>query len=257
VIPVYLAFLAQFPTFQSLADAPAADVIRAWTGIGYNRRAINLQRAALQVAEVYEGALPSEPKTLRGLPGIGEYTAAALACFALGQEVVVIDTNVRRVLGRVFYGLEGAPEKSITSTAQEVLPKGEAWSWNQGLMDLGATICKSRRPTCPLCPVRSECKAAGVFMATNGAVAEARARYKTKPEKFEGSSRYYRGRVVDHLRSLAEVESCDLPTLGAVVKPDYTADDEPWLLKLLQGLQRDDLVALQGDGEAITVSLPA
>lgn len=256
VIPVYLAFLKQFPTFQSLADAPAADVIRAWAGMGYNRRAMNLQRAAAQVAELYEGVLPGDLKTLRSLPGVGEYTAAALACFAMGQQVAVIDTNVRRVLGRVFYGPEGVPDKEIANIAAQALPEGEAWSWNQALMDLGATVCTSRRPTCLLCPVRSDCQAAGAFMAPNGAVAEARAPYKTKPEKFEGSSRYYRGRVVDHLRGLVEGESCDLPTLGAVVKPEYTLDDEPWLLKLLQGLQRDGLVAMQGEEKAVTVTLP-
>ena len=256
VIPVYLAFLKQFPTFQSLADAPAADVIRAWAGMGYNRRAMNLQRAAAQVAELYEGVLPGDLKTLRSLPGVGEYTAAALACFAMGQQVAVIDTNVRRVLGRVFYGPEGVPDKEIANIAAQALPEGEAWSWNQALMDLGATVCTSRRPTCLLCPVRSDCQAAGAFMAPNGAVAEARAPYKTKPEKFEGSSRYYRGRVVDHLRGLVEGESCDLPTLGAVVKPGYTLDDEPWLLKLLQGLQRDGLVAMQGEEKAVTVTLP-
>ncbi len=256
VIPVYLAFLQRFPTFQSLSDAPAAEVIRAWAGMGYNRRAMNLQRAAKQVAELYEGVLPNDMKALRGLPGVGEYTAAALACFALGQEVAVIDTNVRRVLGRVFYGPEGAPEKELAGIAQQALPVGESWSWNQALMDLGATVCTARRPTCLLCPVRSDCKAAGSFLAPNGAVAETRAPYKTKPEKFEGSSRYYRGRVVAHLRGLLEGESCSIEVLGSVVKPDYIANDEPWLLTLLQGLQRDGLVTMSGEGTATVVSLP-
>ena len=256
VIPVYLAFLQQFPTFQSLSEAPAADVIRAWAGMGYNRRAMNLQRASTQVTELYEGVLPPDLKALRGLSGVGEYTAAALACFALGQEVAVIDTNVRRVLGRVFYGPGGAPEKELANVAAQALPESEAWSWNQALMDLGATVCTSRRPTCLLCPVRSDCQAAGAFLAPNGLGAEARSPYKTKPERFEGSSRYYRGRTVDHLRGLANGESCDLPALGAMVKPDYTADDQPWLLKLLQGLQRDGLIALRDEGEAVTVTLP-
>jgi len=257
VIPVYHAFLKQFPTFQSLADAPAADVIRAWAGMGYNRRAMNLQRAAVQVADLYEGVLPDDVKALRALPGVGEYTAAALACFALGQEVAVIDTNVRHVLGRVFYGPDGAPDKAIASTAQQALPAGEAWSWNQALMDLGATVCTSRRPTCLLCPVRSNCKAAGTFMASSNSVSETHVSYKTKPEKFEGSSRYYRGRVVAHLRGLSDGESCDLQSLGSVVKPGYTADDEPWLLALLQGLKHDGLVALSGDGSEVTVNLPS
>jgi A/G-specific adenine glycosylase len=104
--------------------------------------------------------------------------------------------------------------------------------------------------------VRSDCKAAGSFLAPNGAVAETRAPYKTKPEKFEGSSRYYRGRVVAHLRGLLEGESCSIEVLGSVVKPDYIANDEPWLLTLLQGLQRDGLVTMSGEGTATVVSLP-
>ena len=103
VIPVYHAFLRQFPTFESLADAPAGEVIRAWAGMGYNRRALNLQRAAQAVVERHGGALPLDLKALRSLPGVGEYTANALACFAQGRQVAVVDTNVRRVLGRVFH----------------------------------------------------------------------------------------------------------------------------------------------------------
>jgi len=256
VAPVYQAFLRRFPTFQSLADAPAAEVIRAWAGMGYNRRALNLQRAAVQVVEQHEGVLPSDVEALRGLPGVGQYTADALACFALGQEVAVVDTNVRRVLGRVFYGPEGAPAQEIADTARQALPEGEAWSWNQALMDLGATVCSARRPACLLCPLRSNCKAAGGFLASAGAVAEARAPYKAKPNRFEGSSRYYRGRVVAHLRGLPEGEACSLEVLGTAVKHDYAAGDEQWLLTLLQGLQRDGLVAMHGEGSGVTVSLP-
>ena len=100
VIPVYHAFLRRFPTFESLAEAPASEVIRAWAGMGYNRRALNLQRAAQAVVERHGGALPLDLKALRSLPGVGEYTANALACFAQGRQVAVVDTNVRRVLGR-------------------------------------------------------------------------------------------------------------------------------------------------------------
>ena len=96
VIPVYHAFLRQFPTFERLAEAPASEVIRAWAGMGYNRRALNLQRAAQVVMERHGGALPTDPKALRSLPGVGEYTANALACFAQGRQVAVVDTNVRR-----------------------------------------------------------------------------------------------------------------------------------------------------------------
>jgi len=257
VVPIYLSFLRRFPTFETLAEASAADVIRSWAGMGYNRRAMNLQRASKQIVELYEGVLPDNITALRGLPGIGEYTAAALSCFALGNEVAVIDTNVRRVLGRIFHGPNGAPSKELSNTANQALPIGEAWSWNQALMDLGASICSSRRPACLLCPVRSDCKASGAFMGPNGILTETQSPYKNKREKFEDSTRYYRGRIVAHLRGLAEGESHSLEMLGSMVKLNYTIDDESWLLILLDGLQHDGLVVLSGDVPNVTVALPS
>ena len=105
------------------------------------------------------------PKALRSLPGVGEYTANALACFAQGRQVAVVDTNVRRVLGRVFHWPSTPTDREVAETAERVLPEGKAWAWNQALMDLGATVCTSRRPTCLLCPVRAACRAAGAFEA--------------------------------------------------------------------------------------------
>ncbi len=257
VIPVYHAFLRRFPTFRALAEAPTADVIREWAGMGYNRRALNLQRAAQAVVERHGGQLPADRKGLRALPGVGEYTADALACFALGQQTAVVDTNVRRVLGRIFHWPETPSDGQVAATAHDVLPGGQAWAWNQALMDLGATVCTSRRPTCLLCPVRADCRAAGAFEAEPAAaVAEGRALYRPKAERFKGSSRFYRGRIVAHLRGLAAGESCDTSDLGRAIKPDYSAGDAQWLHGLLEGLARDGLVALQDNGGATRVSLP-
>ena len=256
VIPVYHAFLARFPTFEALAGAPASEVIRAWAGMGYNRRALNLHRAAQAVVERHGGELPRDPAALRALPGVGEYTANALACFALGRQVAVVDTNVRRVLGRIFFW-PSAPSDSETAVAARcVLPEGQAWAWNQALMDLGATVCTARRPTCLLCPLRESCRAAVAFESEPATVAESRAAYRPKTERFEGSSRYYRGRVVAHLRGLPDGASCPVENLAAAVKPDYSDGDAPWLRALLDGLARDGLVALHGEGDAARVSLP-
>ena len=117
-------------------------------------------------------------------------------------------------------------------------------------MDLGATVCTSRRPTCLLCPVRAACRAAGAFEAeaAPATVAVGRAAYRPKTERFEGSSRYFRGRVVAHLRGLVEGESCGLGELGDAVRSGYSDDDAPWLLGLLEGLARDGLVAVHGGG---------
>ena len=189
VIPVYHAFLRQFPTFESLAEAPAGEVIRAWAGMGYNRRALNLQRAAQAVVERHGGALPTDPKALRSLPGVGEYTANALACFAQGRQVAVVDTNVRRTLGRIFHWPSSPLDREVAATAERVLPEGKAWAWNQALMDLGATVCTSRRPMCLLCPVRSACRGAGAFEGeapAAAAVAEGRGAYRAKTGAVRG-----------------------------------------------------------------------
>ena len=104
VLPAFASFLQRFPTLQSLASAPTSDVIRAWSGLGYNRRAVNLQRTARVIVEEHDGIIPRDPRTLATLPGIGPYTAAAIACFAFQRPVAVMDTNIRRVLGRILTG---------------------------------------------------------------------------------------------------------------------------------------------------------
>lgn len=257
VVPVYHAFLRRFPTFENLAEAPTSEVIRAWAGMGYNRRALNLQRAAQAVVERHGGALPRDPRALRALPGVGAYTANALACFALGEQAAVVDTNVRRVLGRVFLWPSSPTDREAATTARRVLPEGAAWAWNQALMDLGATVCTSRRPACLLCPLRTSCRAAGAFEAEPAsAVAEERATYRPRTERFEGSSRYYRGRVVAHLRGLVDGASCGVEELGAAVKADYSDAEGAWLRSLLEGLARDGLVAVRGEGDGARVSLP-
>lgn len=152
VIPKYHEFLARFPTFCALASTPLAEVIRRWAPLGYNRRAVRLHRIARAVVERYDGALPSDPQTLLALEGIGPYTAAAVACFAFGHDVPVLDTNVRRVLSRVLYGPEPPPPADLRQTAQAILPAGRAPDWNQALMDLGATAASPASPTAPSAP---------------------------------------------------------------------------------------------------------
>src|SRR3989441_1929615 len=144
VLPKYQQFLATFPTLADLAAAPTADVISIWVPLGYNMRAVRLQAIARQVIAEYGGRIPDTIEELLKLKGIGRYTAGAIACFAYKKQVATVDTNIRRVLHRVFFGLE-LPEPKLNDTemlpfAEQVLPAGEAYNWNQALMDLGATI---------------------------------------------------------------------------------------------------------------------
>ena len=132
VIERWTTWLERWPTVEALAAASTADVLRAWSGLGYNRRAVNLQRAARVVAEA--GAFPRTLEGLRALPGVGPYTASAIACFAFGVQLTTVDVNVRRVLTRALERADAPP------------PEGRAWEWNQALFDLGATLCLARVP---------------------------------------------------------------------------------------------------------------
>ena len=135
----------------------------SWEGLGYNRRAVRFQKIARQVLERFEGRLPQDPHELERLDGIGRYTAAAVACFAFGLPTPVVDTNVRRVLGRLLFGPRPVHERDISATARsliEGLPNGSAPSWSQALMDLGATACTRVQPCCDACPLRGPCVSA-------------------------------------------------------------------------------------------------
>lgn len=161
VLPKYRQFLHRYPTFKALAAAPVEDVRRLWYPLGYNARPVRLHAIARETIARYGGRLPDSAETLRQLPGVGRYTAGAILAFAHGRDVAVLDTNVRRVLGRVFLGprrmrrLRG--EKSLWDLAQTLVPRGRGYDFNQALMDFGATWCTPRRPRCGRCPMRSFC----------------------------------------------------------------------------------------------------
>ena len=250
VIPKYREFLDLFPDLETLAAAPPADVIRAWSPLGYNRRAVRLHRIARAVAV---DGLPRDVGALRRLEGVGEYTAAAVACFAFDAQVAVVDTNVRRVLTRLAGAARPSPA-ALRRAADALPPHGEAYAWNQAMMDLGATVCTAAGPKCEDCPLAAAC--AFAIAGTAGAVAEERAEYRVPPRKreapFAGSRRYYRGRIVEGLRALPPGESAALSDLGAAIKDGFTERDEPWLAGLLTELERDGLAKLD-DGRA---SLP-
>ena len=148
VIPIYRRFLEQFPEVRSLARAELGDVIRAWQGLGYNRRAVNLHRAAQVIVRDHGGRVPGDVQTLRTLPGLGDYTASAVACVAFDAQVPVVDVNVHRVIARAVHGKQPRDVRPslVRETAVDLLPRGEAYRWSQALMDLGATLCTSGVP---------------------------------------------------------------------------------------------------------------
>ena len=163
VIPYYQRFVARFPDVHALAAASLDEVMQHWSGLGYYSRARNLHAAARRVVEVHDGVFPDAPEALAELPGIGRSTAAAIAAFAFGRRAAILDGNVQRVLARVF-AVDGTTSTAATSRrmwdlAQSLLPSRSIESYTQGLMDLGATVCRPRNPTCMLCPFANDCRA--------------------------------------------------------------------------------------------------
>jgi A/G-specific adenine glycosylase len=195
VVPRYHAFLAQFPSPTACAAAPAAEVLRAWAGLGYNRRAVNLHRAAQAVGS---GPFPDDLDGLRRLPGIGPYTARAVLAFAYERDVGVVDTNAARVLARWTGRRLGGAE--VQRAADQAVPPGQGWAWNQAMLDLGATVCAKRVPACGACPVAGSCawRAAG---CPDPDPAVGTAGVATPQAAFQGSDRQGRGRLVAALRA--------------------------------------------------------
>jgi A/G-specific adenine glycosylase len=160
--PYFEEFLRRWPTVEALAAAPLDDVLTVWAGLGYYARARNLHAAAKEVVRDHGSRFPADPDALRKLPGIGRYTAAAVASIAFGADVGTVDTNVARVLARAF-GIRGkkksaARERRTWNLVNALVPRGRAGDWNQALMDLGATICTARTPRCGVCPVKPACR---------------------------------------------------------------------------------------------------
>jgi A/G-specific adenine glycosylase len=219
--PAWRAFMDRFPTVDVLAAAPPADVLRQWSGLGYNRRALNLQRAARAIVEWHGGRVPDDLASLEALPGIGPYTARAVAAIAFGRPVGPVDTNVRRVLGRVVAGHGSAHDaglamapRDLQATADAIVPVHRPADWTAALMDIGATLCKPSQPDCAACPLVGECRYAARLAesavpgaaqrsAPTGAIADGAApahRRAAEPAaRYETTNRWLRGRIMARL----------------------------------------------------------
>ncbi len=162
VLPKYEEWIERYPTFEALASADEQDVVRAWYPLGYNIRPRRLQAIARESVARYDGTLPDDDITLRSFKGIGAYTAAAVRSFAFGQRAAILDTNVARVLFRVFIGRGDARRHAMKARlwalSDAVLPHRHAYDFNQALMDFGATVCSARKPLCPSCPLKTRCR---------------------------------------------------------------------------------------------------
>ena len=250
VVDAYEAFVERWPTVADLAADDRSAVVSFWTDhrLGYNNRARYLHEAAEQVLEEFDGAFPTTPEGLRELMGVGPYTANAVASFAFDSGAAVVDTNVKRVLYRVFGEIRAADDPAYEAFANALMPAGESRVWNNAVMELGGVACQ-KTPRCDEagCPWREWCHAyeTGDFTAPD---------VPTQPS-FEGSRRQFRGRVV---RTLGEYDELRLDELGPRVRVDYAPDGEygrTWLRGLLADLADDGLVDVAERGDETVARL--
>jgi A/G-specific adenine glycosylase len=230
VEPAYVAFLERFPDVGSLASAPQADVVRAWGRLGYPSRAVRLHRAAREIVARFGGVVPTDATDLRSLPGVGPYTASAIASIAGGRRVAALDTNARRIVARLAFGAEPdvVPSGGLAAEALAWVPVRRAPAWNQALMDLGREVCRPRHPRCAVCPLARWCR-----FAAAGAAGRSSA---PRQPPYEGSVRQARGRILALLR---ERPSLPVRDLGARIGVPAARADEA-----LAGLTRDGLVVV-------------
>lgn len=234
----WAVFIARYPTPRALAGVSTAEVLRAWAGLGYNRRAINLQRAASAIEHEHGGRVPTDVAALEALPGVGPYTARAVAAIAFGQPVAAVDTNVRRVVTRVL-GRE-LPPRALQAEADAWVDAADPATWTHATMELGATVCVARRPRCETCPLVALCASAGRVEATTP-----RATAGSVP--FERSTRWLRGRIIARLRALDDGAWQQLPS-------SIGEHDEAAVTAAVVALEREGMLERRPDG---AVRLPS
>lgn len=248
VEPAWRDWMARWPTPAALAAATRADAVRAWGTLGYPRRAVRLHDAAMLIVREYGGHVPAERTDLLRLPGVGSYTAAAVASFAFGGRHAVLDTNVRRVIARALAGTEhpapGGPSVAERALAEALLPRRaeRAARWAVAVMELGALVCTSRAPRCGSCPIADACAWRAAGMPT----------YSDRPRRsqaYEGTDRQARGRILGSVRAAASPVAVDA-LAAAWPEADQRA-------RALRGLAADGLVEivdgqvrLPGDGRS-------
>ncbi len=244
VVPKFEQFMTRFPTPAACAAAPVAAVVEAWAGLGYNRRALNLRRAATAVVERHHGTMPDDLDALLALPGVGPYTARAVFVFAYERDVGLVDANAGRFVARALAGC-AVTAREAQALADAAVPPGRAWAWGQAVFDLGAAVCTKRAPDCDACPIVASCAwAAGGRQAPDPIVGSAGI---SRPQStFAGSFRQGRGRLIDALRA-GPLAPDDVP--GAAGWPHDPARADAAVASLVD----DGLAVILDDGR---VSLP-
>lgn len=256
VIARYQRWLKSFPTVQTLAKASSAAVLKEWSGLGYNRRALALQQIAKIVVAQYQGKFPHDITELQKFKGIGEYTAHALASFAFKQGVPLVDTNIKRVLGRIFFGYRKL--ETIRDdvgifwelSRQLIAPAKSPYDVNQGLMDFGALVCAAKQPKCPTCPMRTICKSYPDILTAHPDRLRVKAK-RTEPLFFGQPRRIWRGKILQLLHQ--RPTGMTIIALGQQLQPDWDDTRQAWLQAVIATLVKDKMVVINGNRVRIKV----
>ena len=228
VLPIWVEWMERWPTPEDLASAKKSELLKAWGRLGYPRRALRLHESATIIAKEFNNQVPQTLEDLRKLPGVGEYTAAAIMAFAYKKESLVLDVNIRRLFSRLLDGQELPPLHITTTERQsrnELIPK-QAHTWAAATMELGALICTATKPKCEICPLAHSC----LWRASGYPPSQTT---KKKVQKWHGTDRQCRGVVIEHLRHTKKADQAKLAELW---------DNESQLEKCLAALLKDGLI---------------
>lgn len=225
VIPKYAEFIEAYPSVFSLSTASTADLLRAWKGMGYNRRALYLKKTAETIVTQYNGIFPAEEEKLQKLPGLGSYTTRAILVFAFKHDVSMIDTNIRQIIVHFFFKDVPQKESEIKLVADQLVPKGKSWEWHQALMDYGSIeMVKIKKKS----------------LKNNNVIARSHRRSNLVPQSklpFKQTNRFFRGRVIDRLRE-GDIQE---DHLYLQFEKEYKKEKQ-FMQQILEGLEKDGLV---------------
>ena len=246
VIPKYLAWMKRFPSWEILSRATTASIIHAWSGLGYNRRGLYAQSAAMHI---HEHGIPISRDAWLQVKGVGPYMVSAIMEFAFHKREIVIDTNIRRIIGRIFLKKpfsHPADDRKIKRVLNKITPiKNGHWILPQAIMDFANTVCLNSKPLCETCPMRNQCTSATFFL--KGGKKQKKHFIKSYEKIHEGKKypdRIYRGRI---LKLILEKKAISIKKLGVYIDPSYTKSDATWVKNMIKRLAEDGLISIQHD----------